>query len=145
MEVVTIWLAVDDSIIENGCMRVIPGTQKLDLKPLHENKNVDNVLGSEMEKKYVDETKAVNIELNSGSVSIHHPKVIHGSKANHSALRRCGLTIRYIPTSTRIVSEVSWPSAFLLRGESKGRNDYWDKPKYDKDTHMPFRDSFKYE
>ncbi|NQZ68657.1 MAG: phytanoyl-CoA dioxygenase family protein, partial [Lentisphaeria bacterium] len=28
MEVVTLWLAVDDSTPENGCMRVIPGTQK---------------------------------------------------------------------------------------------------------------------
>src|ERR1051326_556165 len=27
MEVVTLWLAVDDSLPENGCMRVIPGTQ----------------------------------------------------------------------------------------------------------------------
>ena len=34
MEVVTLWLAVDDSTPENGCMRVIPGTQGMDLQQL---------------------------------------------------------------------------------------------------------------
>ncbi len=33
-----------------------------------------------------------------------------------SSKRRCALTIRYIPTSTRIVSSEPWPSAFHLRG-----------------------------
>ena len=34
MEVVTLWLAVDDSLPENGCMRVIPGTHSSGLQQL---------------------------------------------------------------------------------------------------------------
>ncbi|HMP79744.1 MAG TPA: phytanoyl-CoA dioxygenase family protein [Pirellulaceae bacterium] len=104
MEVVTLWLAVDDSTSENGCMRVVPGTQHLELQPMHANKDVANVLESQINPALVDEQAAVDIELRAGDVSVHHPNVIHGSNANTSNRRRCGLTIRYIPTSTRVTS-----------------------------------------
>ncbi len=141
MEVVTLWLAVDDSLPENGCMQVIPGTQHSQLHEMKRNESTPNVLSSGMDTSLVDEDKAVNCVLKAGGVSVHHPNLIHGSKANHSAMRRCGLTIRYIPTSTKILtrSEV-WPSAFLLRGESvPGVNIYNPMPAYSEETSMPFR------
>ena len=49
MEVVTLWLAVDDSTPENGCMRVIPGTQGMDLQQLQSKTDVANVLSSTMD------------------------------------------------------------------------------------------------
>jgi ectoine hydroxylase-related dioxygenase (phytanoyl-CoA dioxygenase family) len=140
MKVVSLWLAVDDSAPENGCMRVIPGTQHLDLKKLEPREDVANVLRSGMDRSLVDESAAVDIILKAGDVSVHHPNVIHGSEANRSARRRCGLTIRYIPTCTRIVSETPWPSAFLLRGNAvPGVNDYLPPPKYQAGLHMAFR------
>lgn len=140
MEVVTLWLAVDDSLPENGCLRVIPGTHTLDLKEKHARKDVANVLETEVDPAYVDESKAVDLVLRSGGVSIHHTSSIHGSNANHSPLRRCGLTIRYIPTTTRIVSDSPWPSAFLLRGKAvAGINEYQTRPVFDRDRHMPFK------
>src|ERR1041385_9405710 len=94
--------------------------------------DVPNVLSSGMDESLVDESKAVNLELKAGGVSVHHPNLIHGSNANHSPHRRCGLTIRYIPTSTRILTKKErWPSAFLLRGEEvPGVNDYNPRPRY---------------
>ena len=38
MNVITLWLAVDDSTPENGCMRVIPGTHGMDLQELQKKK-----------------------------------------------------------------------------------------------------------
>ncbi|HEY0827130.1 MAG TPA: phytanoyl-CoA dioxygenase family protein [Bacilli bacterium] len=140
MKVVTLWLAVDDSLPENGCMRVIPGTHTLELQQMKENKEVDNVLDSEVDPALVDESKALDFVLKAGGVSVHNPNIIHGSKANHSPLRRCGLTIRYIPTSTKIISDNPWPSAFLLRGNAvPGINVYAPKPKFVAGKHMPFR------
>ena len=140
MQVVTLWLAVDDSTTENGCLRVIPGSHKLDLQQLRNRTDVENVLQSEIDPSFVDESKAVDIILKSGSVEVHHPNIIHGSEANRSPYRRCGLTIRYIPTSTRIVSDGPWPSAFLLRGKAvPGINEYLPFPKYVEGEHMPFR------
>ena len=140
MEVITLWVAIDDSTPENGCMRVIPGTHTLDIQQLRRRTDIPNVLSSEMDARFVEETKAVDVVLKAGDVSIHHPNIIHGSNANTSPRRRCGLTIRYIPTSTRILSDDFWPSAFLLRGEAvPGVNRYNPKPRYVEGEHMPFR------
>jgi len=140
MEVITLWLAVDDSLPENGCMRVIPRSHKSELLARRDRTDVVNVLASEIEPAFVDESLAVDVAMKAGGVSIHHPNLIHGSNANHSPRRRCGLTIRYIPTTTRIVSDKPWPSAFLLRGNAvPGTNVYRPHPKYVEGKHMPFR------
>ena len=151
MDVVTLWLAVDDSLPENGCMRVIPGTQNSELMQMKPRTDVVSVLGSGMEEGSVDETKAANCVLKAGGVSVHHPNVIHGSNANFSALRRCGLTIRYIPTTTRIkmggkqMSEYgnkseAWCGAFLLRGSAvPGINVYNPFPAYSPEHSMRFK------
>ncbi|MCD9025397.1 phytanoyl-CoA dioxygenase family protein [Cohnella silvisoli] len=144
MNVVSLWLAVDDSTTENGCLRVIPGTQNLELKAMNAAP-MNAVFEQEVDPKYVDETKAVDLELKAGGVSIHNPLIIHGSNANLSPNRRCGLTIRYIPTTTRIISDKQWTSAYLLRGEARpGINEYMPKPKYVPGEHMAFRGSESY-
>lgn len=139
MEVVTLWLAVDDATPENGCMRVIPRTQQMNLQEMKRRTDVASVLSSSIDESFVDEAQAVDIILKAGDVSIHHPNLIHGSNANVSDRWRRGLTIRYIPTTTRI-TQPEWPSAFLLRGEPvPGVNDYRPWPRYVEGRHMPFR------
>ena len=139
MEVITLWLAVDESTIENGCMRVISGTHNSQLQEMKKRQDIPNVLSSGIDPNLVDETKAVDVILEAGDVSVHHPNIIHGSNPNLSTKRRCGLTIRYIPSSTKIVSDQQWPSAFMLRGMPvDGVNNYLPKPKYTKGKHMTF-------
>ena len=139
LQVVTLWLAVDDSTPDNGCMRVIPKTHHLGLQQLHLRQDIKSVLSSEIDPKFVDESKAVDVILKAGDVSVHHPNIIHGSNANNSPKRRAGLTIRYIPTSTRI-TKTPWPCDFLLRGKAvPGINDYKPRPKYIPGKHMSFR------
>ena len=147
MEVVTLWLAVDDADRENGCMRVIPGTHRMDLKEMKRRTDVANVLSSGIDPEFVDESLAVDFVLKAGDVSVHHPNIVHGSDANLSPRRRCGLTIRYIPATTRIkvesrdglTPEGRWPSAFLLRGKPvAGVNEYNPYPTYVPGLHMPF-------
>jgi len=139
MQVVTLWLALDDSTPANGCMRVLPGTQHLDLQKMQRRTDVANVLGSGIEEALVDESSALDLCLCAGDVSIHHPNLIHGSNANTSDRWRRGLTIRYIPTTTRI-TQPEWPSAFLLRGQAvPGINAYRPWPRYVAGGHLPFR------
>jgi len=138
MEVVTLWLAVDDATPENGCMQVIPGTQHSQLANMIDRPEIDSVLGSGMDDELVDESKAVDIVLKAGDVEVHHPNIIHGSRANLSPNRRCGLTIRYIPASTRITTPEHF-SPYLLRGEAvPGVNTYVPYPAYVPGKHMPF-------
>jgi phytanoyl-CoA hydroxylase len=130
MEVVTLWLAIDDSTPENGGLRVIPGSHREALHQLRQRVDLDSVLGSESAND-VDESLTVDLTLSAGDVEVHHPHIMHGSDANISPKRRCGLTIRYIPTSTRITaSEHPYPSALLLRGEP-GVNVYQPWPEED--------------
>jgi ectoine hydroxylase-related dioxygenase (phytanoyl-CoA dioxygenase family) len=135
MEVVTAWLAVDDSDEENGCMRVIPGSHRGPMLTHHRHQR-DAVLGTEIRTEDLDESRAVDVRLPAGSVSLHHPMLVHGSNPNLSSRRRCGLTIRYIPTTTRITRE-PWKS-FLFRGrEVEGINGYSPLPPYDAARHFP--------
>lgn len=145
MEVVSLWLAVDDSDAENGCLRVIRGSHTLDIQPFIKRDPDESVLGSEIDPDLVDETNAVDLELEAGDVEVHHPNIIHGSNANTSPRRRCGLTIRYIPTTTRITSEKRAEMAYLLRGRAQpGVNSYRSRPRFDPDAHMAFRGSEAY-
>ncbi|MDP4503418.1 phytanoyl-CoA dioxygenase family protein [Nonomuraea turcica] len=143
MRVVTLWLAVDESTPDNGCVRVIPGSHKEDLHALRQRDDIDNVLGSESAVT-VDESRAVDLVLSPGDVEVHHPNILHASNANTSPRRRCGLTIRYIPTSTRITSEQQpFVSALLLRGDP-GVNVYQPLPRYVEGEHMPFAGAEKW-
>lgn len=142
MEVVTLWVALTESTPENGCMRVIPGTQSMDLQALSQRDDVPNVLNSGMDSALVNEADAVDCILAPGDVSVHHPNVIHGSNANTSPKWRRALTIRYIPTTTRILRDEPGPhpSAFHLRGAAPaGINEYNPKPRYQEGAWMPFR------
>jgi hypothetical protein len=76
----------------------------------------------------------VDVEIPAGGVSLHHPLLVHGSNPNTSPGRRCGLTIRYIPTTTRI-TDAKARKTFLLRGESvPGVNAYAPFPDYSPDS-----------
>jgi ectoine hydroxylase-related dioxygenase (phytanoyl-CoA dioxygenase family) len=127
MEVITLWVAITESDPDNGCLRVIPSTHTEELKGMRERDDVDSVLRSETDYQ-VDETQAVDLVLRPGDVSVHHPNILHSSNANTSDRWRRALTIRYIPTSTRITDHEA-ASPFLLRGAAvEGVNDYLQRP-----------------
>ena len=142
MEVTTIWLAGSASTVENGCMRVLPGTQNARLMKRSELAEVPdgkNVLSSGIHPSQIDHSDAVDIELQPGDVSIHNPRIIHGSNPNTSDRWRVGLTLRYIPTSTRVKRDEH--ESILLRGEADPNvpNIYCRPPVYLPDEHMAFR------
>ena len=43
----------------------------------------------------------VDVELKAGEISLHSDLLLHGSEANQSKRRRCGLTLRYCPADVR--------------------------------------------
>jgi ectoine hydroxylase-related dioxygenase (phytanoyl-CoA dioxygenase family) len=75
--------------------------------------------------KGVDESKAVKFELEVGECSLHDSRIIHGAKANTSAFRRCGYTLRYFPASTKVFQEKSpGHKIWLARGKDTAGNHY---------------------
>ena len=148
MKVISLWLAVDDSTTSNGCMQVIPRShlKQLRIDGLSSIDFENNVMESEDKIKLSPEEKEMitNIELTAGSISIHHPMLIHGSLANNSGKRRAGLTLRYIPTTTKVIQDpqdiddIKSGSVYLVRGEEKVgiENRYRVVPEFDKDQHF---------
>ena len=103
---VTAWLAITDANEENGCMRMWPGTHKDDLK-LHEEKFNDdqgNLLTRGQTIDNVPIQKTEPVILKAGQMSLHHPRIAHGSGINKSNKRRIGFVIQsYIGTNVEQV------------------------------------------
>ena len=98
---VTVWLAVDDADVENACMRFVSGSHHfgaMTFRPSDPkehnilNQTIENV---EQYGQFVDDC------LKAGEISLHSDLLLHGSEANMSDRRRCGLTLRYAPVDVR--------------------------------------------
>ncbi|MEY4752108.1 MAG: hypothetical protein RIQ60_4322 [Pseudomonadota bacterium] len=97
----TVWLALEPSTRDNGCLRVIPGSHIA--RQLHEHLHEDRAdltLQQRLAAGSFDETAAVDIELQPGQMSLHDVYMIHGANANRSTQRRTGVALRYMPASS---------------------------------------------
>jgi len=98
---VTVWLAIDDADTENACMRFIPGS--------HLYGHLTWRLSEDDESNVLNQSVAdverfgapVDDVLKAGEISIHSDLTLHGSEANDSDRRRCGLTLRYCAADVR--------------------------------------------
>jgi ectoine hydroxylase-related dioxygenase (phytanoyl-CoA dioxygenase family) len=129
--IVTIWLALEDgSFKENGCMRVIPGSHlgggfSDGYRPTDMTEQTFHA-----ELAGVDEEKAVYFELKRGEFSMHDGRIVHGARANTSATRRTGYTMRYFPSSVKmqdVPQNEGW-KIWLARGVDLAGNDYANAP-----------------
>ena len=98
---VTAWLAIDDAAVENACMRYIPGTHLFGhlTYTLRENDETNVLNQTVIDADQFGQPEPV--ELEAGEMSLHSDLLLHGSEANQSSRRRCGLTLRYCPASVR--------------------------------------------
>ncbi len=97
---VTVWLAIDDADTGNACMRFIPGSHWLGHLTYTLTENDDR----DVLNQVVDVTKLgapFDNQLHAGEISLHSDLLLHGSEANSSGRRRCGLTLRYCPADVR--------------------------------------------
>src|SRR5688500_6148434 len=133
MEVVTVWLAIDQSTPENGCMRVIPRTHGGGYSEYEPVRDAEaSVFHAEIKAGKFDESTAVDCVLEPNHCSIHHAKLIHGSNANTSPRRRCGYTMRYVPATSKFRPGAFSIGAFqiyLARGKDRAGNVYGDPTK----------------
>jgi len=133
MEVSSITLALEPSLPENGCLRVIPGTHRhgySEYSPIE--KPDDQIFPIEIRQEQFDETKAVDIGLHPNEASVHECKIIHGSNPNTGSLTRSVFTVRYFSTRTKF----NWGNhpgfavdkfpIYLARGKDHAGNEYTD-------------------
>lgn len=144
MRAASAWLAIDASTPENGCLRMIPGSHRLPVLPISVRNDTPNMLSSitdeDVVAEWADRNGLVDVVLEPGDLSIHHPHILHYSEPNRSDRRRCGLDIGYIPTSTRIANEGLYLDPILVSGSAvPGVNRYRPWPRYAEGETVPFR------
>jgi non-heme Fe2+,alpha-ketoglutarate-dependent halogenase len=130
--VTTAWVALSDSIPENGCMRVVPGSHKKPLLPHRDTYEPQNALSRGQEVAVqVDEAEAVDLVLSPGEISLHDVAIVHGSKANTSDKPRIGIAVRYM--TPEVVQDGNVRQlGLLVRGEDKfGYSDLIEPPQKD--------------
>ncbi len=122
---VTVWLAIDDADLDNGCMKFISGS--------HHSGHLTYRKSSPEEHNVLDQTvpnaesygSIVVDDLKAGQASIHNDLLLHGSDANMSTRRRCGLTLRYAAAHVR--AGMNWnEKGVVVRGSDP--SGHWANP-----------------
>lgn len=122
-KIVTIWLALDRSTRENGCMRVIPGTHRNGFSEYEPVDGKRNLFRSQI--RNLDDSGAVYFELEPGECSLHDSRIIHGAEPNTSPYRRCGYTMRYFSTELKLLPERNRNfKVWLARGKDLAGNPF---------------------
>jgi hypothetical protein len=84
---VTVWIALDPATSLNGCLRLVPGSHRVDVDHIGSESQIN---GPEWSAAVVD------LPLEPGAAIVFHPRLIHASGPNHSQEPRRALMLRYL-------------------------------------------------
>ncbi|HEY3967692.1 MAG TPA: phytanoyl-CoA dioxygenase family protein [Planctomycetaceae bacterium] len=123
----TVWLAIDDAEVENACMRFIAGSHHVGHLTYRPSDSAEhNVLNQTIENAEQYGTP-VDDCLKAGEVSIHSDLLLHGSEANTSDRRRCGLTLRYCAADVR--AHMDWNQKGVIVSGSDPSGHWANRPR----------------
>ncbi len=140
LQTVTLRIAIDGSMPENGCMRYIPGSHKArEILPHEVQLRDDYAIKQEIVD--LDDSTARDVVLEPGQISLHDVYTIHGSNPNRSGKRRADYAVRYMPASSlydrspdnpatvyanKVSPTMNYPKRpiWLVRGEDRAGNDF---------------------
>jgi ectoine hydroxylase-related dioxygenase (phytanoyl-CoA dioxygenase family) len=91
----SIWVALDDATLENGCLFFIPGSHQ---KTSFENPGIGKNMGAIFDVyPQFKTTRSVPAVMKAGSCSFHNGLTIHGAHANMTPGYRRAMTCAYMP------------------------------------------------
>jgi len=135
----TVWVALDHSTDESGCLHVLPGYHRE--RRLRRHRPCTRAgagLNEELDPAEFDAAAAVDVEIEPGRMPIHDVYMPHGSRPNRSGRRRAGVAIRYMPAPAHFDRTLFPPRAvvpgyqvdlanrplWLVRGQDRAGNDF---------------------
>lgn len=138
LEVLTIWIPLDDVTPENGPMRFIPGSHKAHELFSHSwVEGDDKTINLVCDAEHFDEATAEPLLLRAGQVSFHDVYMIHGSHANRTDQRRAAFIVRLMPATSFYNHALGAETGkkhpaqgygvrplYLVSGEDKAGNDF---------------------
>jgi len=121
----TAWVTLGFSLIENGCLRIIPGTHKEKVK--HANMgDAASSFAEGLPPELIDESKAIDVEMTPGQITFFNERTFHGSNKNTSNIPRVAFSVRYTTPEVKFIME-KWGGnknrikTFLVSGEDRYR------------------------
>ena len=113
----SIQLAITESTIENGCLKLIPESHKKNY--IHNDLNdLNNILarGQSISYKDINKDDLIDIELEQGECCMFHGNIVHGSLKNSSNKPRFLFTMRFLTTDNKIQNKYYYNNATLVSG-----------------------------
>ena len=138
---VTAWVALTDSVEDNGNVKYVAGSHRQGVFHHEANGTAGNLLsqGQSITAAF-DPANIRSLSLQPGEMSFHNTRTVHFSEPNQSSRRRIGFGLSYIPTSTRCTGTVRH-TAMLVRGVDHHRHfDHEPRVRHD---HDPAVESFR--
>jgi ectoine hydroxylase-related dioxygenase (phytanoyl-CoA dioxygenase family) len=98
---VTAWIALDDVDVDNGCMKMVPGSHHWGntIEFLHTLKEFDDM--EQVKEFQGHEVRVLACPVSKGEVHFHHSLTWHGSGLNKSGRPRRAVAIHYATDQTR--------------------------------------------
>ncbi len=114
----TFWLAVDDSTLENGCMRFVPATNhETELRPhapVYGGRGTSHALGTDLREG----DQVVVKPIARGDCTVHNERVMHGSGGNLTGGYRRAYVVAYRAEDTvRIERQLGFTHSHNDQGE----------------------------
>jgi ectoine hydroxylase-related dioxygenase (phytanoyl-CoA dioxygenase family) len=110
--VITVWIPLVDTNLENGCLHVWPRTHKTRLVSFHAESHTGTAY-TEIDLKEQADRNAVCLPMSAGSAILFNDRCIHSSTPNLSNHVRWSVDLRYQPTEQQRMRE--YGIGFLAR------------------------------
>ena len=97
----SVWIAASDSTVENGCLRVIPGSHRAKQVGRHGFAHpTGSIVARSLEPGEFDERVARDVELEAGQVVLFDVYTVHGGGPNRGTRPRAGYALRFMPATS---------------------------------------------
>jgi phytanoyl-CoA hydroxylase len=109
-DLVSVWIALDDATLENGCMRVIPGSHTWGVM---EHQHLQDY---QVDEATLDTSGEVAVPLKAGGCLFFHSLLLHATAPNSSPHARRSMIISAMSARSRYTGPGEKPRFMLLRG-----------------------------
>jgi len=100
---ISIWIALDNATLENGCLYFIPGSHKVtSFDKITIGRNMDGIFEVYPQLR---SAKTVAAPMKAGSCSFHNGLTVHGANANMTNGFRRAMTCAYMPDGSTFNGE----------------------------------------
>jgi len=97
---ISVWIGLDDSTVENGCLHVIPNSHRWGLLKRDELLGDMDQLKGQLTPEQLAQFVPLALEQPAGTCSFHHDHTIHGSYRNESNRPRRAIILNYMVDGT---------------------------------------------